>query len=812
MTDPEQPAGAHTPKPPVEAEGDPSTEGDTTPPSADGSPPRADPEGAPEEPPASPVAGPDMDFDVDLPPEFMAGLRRWPPWYLIIGANVLMLTGLLVGLVLWRPWEGDPARREARPVRREPSREAPPGVTPSEAPVEDAFSLRLEEAAYAAGRHTEALAQCERLLAATRGNPRDELLRDFFRLRQAQCHKWLGRMREAHDGLLTVAESPSPILRGVALLELARLALADRQYLTARTQAYRAIAAFGAVPGTAALRNTCDLLAAEALTGKVLAFHGADDLLPEADLSPPDPFAPLSGDREVRALVDSGTRLFREASAGLRTERSASTGGAGPRWTVTSAGAPLEELLHRLAGASNLDITWASADPPARQRAVLLAIRDASDTRVLEVACGAVGLVARLTGAKVLVHDPRAIRSTATLQSMLGAEAVSLWRRRLLEEASAPHHSRAHFALGLLYEHQGETAGAMAEYNLLARRHETSDLAPQATLRSAGIRIGLRDFAGARERLLDLLNRHPNFPDSDVVYLRLGQATLEAGLHEKAVATFRKLYYWELSRASQMGAAFGAGKGYHLLGRHEEAVKWFTRYRTVARGVEHPDRGEAEYLLAKSLLALDEAAAAETALRRALAAGPPHPLRAKVTLTLAEVLGQAEAYPEALALVARLAGDGAPAEKVDQAVLLEGRLLRRMGLADRAMRRLKDRRTRAASTRAAIEMEIELARCFVALDRPEDARRLLEAAVAYLEPGPLAQAASVELAEVYLATGRINQAVSLARSLLAETPTEAVRRRALRTLGRAYLACRDYDRAALAFSGKAPDPKEGEAP
>ncbi len=801
VTEPEQPADDPVADPPADAEADASAEAPPTPSS----------EGAAEEPSAPPPPDADMTFDLDLPPEFAAGLRRRSPWTLIVGANVLVLAGLVVGLAVWRPWKGAPEGGAAGPVRAEPSRDAPPEVTPAGPPVGDAFSLRLAEEAYAAGRHTEALVQCDRLLAATRGNPRDQRLGDFFRLRRAQCHKWLGRMREAHDGFLTVAESPSPILRGVALLELARLALADRQYLTARTQAYRAIAAFGAVPGTAGLRNACDLLAAEALTGKVLAFHGGADLLPEAALSPPDPFAPLSGDREVRSLVASGTRCFREASAGLRAERAVSAG-AGPRWTVTSAGAPLEDLLHRLAGASDLDITWASAAPPARRRAVLLAVRDASDTRVLEVACGAVGLVARLTGAKVLVHDPRAIQSTASLQALLGAEAVSLWRRRLLEETSADWHPRAHFALGLLYEHEGETAGAMAEYNLLARRHEASALAPRATLRSAGLRIDLRDFTGARERLLDLLNRHPNFPDSDVVYLRLGQATLEAGLHEKAVAAFRKLYYWELSRASQMGAAFGAGKGYHLLGQHEDAVKWFTRYRKVARGVGHPDRAEAEYLLARSLSAVGEASAAETALRRALAAGPRPPLRAKVILALAEALGEAEAYPEALALVARLAGDGAPAAKVDQAVLLEARLLRRMGLADRALRRLKARRTQAASHRAAVEMEIELARCFVALEHPEDARRLLESAVAHLDPGPLAQSASAELAAVHLAAGRVNQAVGLARALLAETPAEPVRRQALRTLGRAYVARRDYDRAALAFSGTVPDPAEGEQP
>lgn len=387
-----------------------------------------------------------------------------------------------------------------------------------------------------------------------------------------------------------------------------------------------------------------------------------------------------------------------------------------------------------------------------------------------------------------------------------------MWRRRLLDNRAASRHTWAHFALGLLHEHGGRTASAMAEFNLLARQDPTSPLAPRAQLRCAGMRIGLRDYAGAREQLLDLLNRHPNFPDSDQVYLRLGQSTLQAGLHEKAITTFRKLYYWELSRPTQIGAAFGAGKAYHLLGRHEDAVAWMMRYRKIARGRGHPDAAEAEYLLARSLLALGEREKAEAALRRGLGLDPAQPLRADATLALADVLATDDEFAEALALLHRVEAEGAPADRIDDAVLAEGRLLQKMGLAQRAMHRLKDRRPKTAGVRAAVEMEIEIARCAVALDHPEDARRLLEGAAAHLDPGPLARRVSAELADVHLVLGRIQEAASLARSVLAEDPAPAVRRHALQTLGKAYLARRDYDRAAIAFAGKVPDLKEGDQP
>jgi tetratricopeptide (TPR) repeat protein len=811
MTEPEQPDTNAVP-PETEPRTDPSADMDPAPP-ADGSA-VPDEAAATEGPVGNGAAANGAGlFDDGLPPEFTAGLRSHRGmWYLIVAANALVLAGLAAVFLLWKPWDRPAPRYAGPPPGRYPSREQPPNVTPAEPPVQDAFSLRLEEEAYAAGRYRDAVDQCDRLLLATRGNPRDELLGDFFRLRRAQSQKWLGEMEDARDGLLTVTESPSPLVRGLALLELAQLSLADRQYLTARTEAYRALGAFGAVIGTAALEDTCDFLTAEALTRKALAFHGADDLLPEADLAPPDPFASLPGERAIRSALEAGVQRFQDAATGLRADRKEPDGGGIPLWSITSVGAPLEEILHRISASAEVAVMWAGTKPPARRRAVLMAVRDVSTPRAIEVACGSTGLVARLSGAEVEIHDPRDFRSTPALQSLLAKEAESMWRRRLLDSRAAARHAWAHYALGLLHEHGGETASAMAEFNLLTRQHASSPLAPRAQLRSAGIRIGLRDYAGAREQLLDLLNRHPNFPESDLVYLRLGQAALKTGLYEKATATFRKLYYWELSRPSQIGAAFGAGKGYSLLGQHHETVEWLGRYRQIARGTEHANRAEAEYLLATSLLALGEVERAEAALRRCLSLEPPHPLRADATLALADVVAKAEEFAEALALLHRVAGQGTPADRIDQAVLAEARLLQDMGLARRAMHRLKERRPKAAGTQAAVDMEIEIARCAVALDDPEDARRLLAGAAAHLDPGPLARRVSVELAEVHLVLGRVREAARLARTVLAEETRPAVRRHALQILGKAYLARSDYDRAAIAFAGKVPDLKEGDHP
>jgi len=760
-----------------------------------------------------------LDFEDDyLPPAFARPLpRRLNPWHLVAAGNGLVVAGLVAALLWWRPWAARTVVIQAGPSpRAEAGAKAPTEVPAAPHPgtePPDAFSLRLEERAYAAGRWSEAIAQCERLIEAAGAQPGWERLADFFRLRLGQALRGLGQTDAARDALLTAAESPSPLVRGMALAELARLALADRQFLTARTLAYRAIGSLGAVPETAPVRRAADRIAAEALTRKVLAFRGAEALLPPTDTALPDPFARAVDDREVRALAESGVARFREAAADPRVSRE-KTPGSGGAWSATSAGAPLEDLLERIAGRSDLDIVWAEVPAPARRRAVHLCLRGMPEARLLEVACGAVGLLARVRGGRVEVYDPRATRSMAEAQRLLAGEAVALWRRRLLDQADADHHDLAHFGLGLLYEHEGETAGAIAEYNLLARQHKASALAPRAMLRGAAIRIGLRDYTGARRQLLDLLNRYPEFPEADRVYLRLGEATLEAGLFHQAIPTFRKLYYWELSRPSQVGAAFGAGKAYWRLGQFEEAVKWFDRFRQAAGDEPHPARAEAEYLLARSLLVLGRAEEAEATLRRSLAAGPAHPLRADVLLTLADCLTRHEAYPEALALLRCVRAEAAPPARRDAAVLREARILRAMGLTTLALRTLKEHRDGAATPATALEMEVALARCLLEMDRGEEARRLLESVLAHLEPGTtsleggrLDLEAALLLAEVHLDAGRAREAVTLLRGVVQQSQAktdEAMRRQAFRLLGRAYLANKDYERAALALAGKVP--------
>jgi tetratricopeptide (TPR) repeat protein len=674
-----------------------------------------------------------------------------------------------------------------------------------------AVSWAVAERAYAVGEYGAAMAQFRRLLATAETNPAEELVSDFFRLRIGQCQRRLSRPAEARQTFLGLATSRSPVVRGCALYQAAALSAAEEQYLTARLQAYQALASLGAVEAAAPLEAECEFLVATVLARKALAFFNQDRELPPAAAPDVDPLAGLKTEPGLRAVLAAGTDRLRAAALGPQVAMTEDPSG-GRRWTVTSAGAPLEELLSRLAGPAGVNITWMDVGPAVRQRPIYLALTDSTDAHVIEVACGAVGLVARLSGTGAAIHDPSDRLSTDALRDLVMREAVSAWRRRLLTASDPDRHAYGHLALGMLVEHQGDKAAALAEYGLLVERYRRSALAPMARLRGAVVRMDFRDFAGAREELLELLNRDPNFPASDQVYLRLGQATMEAGLLDDAIKTFKKLFYLELSAASRSGACLGAGTAFWRKGDYQAASEWLTRYVKLAEAHPTEETARAAWLLARSHAALGHPGRAVQVLRDALLLEAAPPVWADLRLELARNLADDQQYTAAMAVLRRLAeGDLAP-DKADEAVLLEARVLRAISLPEKALRLLRQELASASSPEMAARMAVELARCHADAGDLEGARRLLAEVLPKLQAGPLAQEAACQLAQVCLRAGHAAQAIGVCDELLKANLPSDLRRRALDTLGAAYVETRQYTRAALAFSGTVPDAKGGAGP
>jgi tetratricopeptide (TPR) repeat protein len=100
-----------------------------------------------------------------------------------------------------------------------------------------------------------------------------------------------------------------------------------------------------------------------------------------------------------------------------------------------------------------------------------------------------------------------------------------------------------------------------------------------------------------------------------------------------------------------------------------------------------------------------------------------------------------------------------------------------------------------------VKISFELAQCHIAKGNLESARDSLSEILGIVEPGPLAEQAAMELADVCLKLGRGSQAVSVCLQLLESGVSEQKKQEILRMLAAAYNQQKNYNKATLALSG-----------
>jgi tetratricopeptide (TPR) repeat protein len=762
-------------------------------------------------------------FAAAVAPPIMAGTRRI---YLVggLGVAVLLSAGAFLYWKLSAPPGSPvaPAPAEARTVAPtvrpaahavsapSPAPEAPeaatapapaaaPAPAPSDAPRQG-FSWPAAEQARKALRYSEALAHYRGLLEQSEKNPGNRRTSGLLHLRVGACLEGLNRLQEARKEFAEAADSSSPIVRAAACYETARMDVSENQYMMGRLRAYQALACLGPIGTRSPLATNSEYLAAHAVTYRALSFYGND--LPKTRHLPPavDPFGGLS-ETQLQSVVGEGADRLSAAVLGPQIQSKDGPAGA-HLWTAVCAGAPIGDVLSRLATAAGFEIRWEGVDAAARSRPVVLNLSGAGEQQLTEIACGSVGLMARFTGAETVIFDPAACASTSVPRDLAVREAVSLWRRFFLKATDNGQLAAGHFTLAVLYERTGDSGAAMAEFRMVASRYPTDALAPLSLLREASVKIDLRDYSGAREELLDLLNRYPDCPASDEVYLRLGQATIESGHEDEAIATFKKLYFMDLSLASKAGASLGAGKGCFRKKQYDEAAGWLTRRVALVRSPDvDRDLPEAYGLLAKTEAARGHLPAAVSAYKQALAIAPRDSWRAEMLLDLVHILVQQEDFVGAMALLEGLSPKEAAPPQADEILLARAEILAAMRLPEQAMSLLRRALPACSSPETHARMTLQLARAMVDCGDANLARETLCELLPKMEPGALAHRTALDLAEVCVRSEHNAQAITVCRELLKSPCSEEVRRSARAILGRAYVREKDYQRAAMALSG-----------
>ncbi|KPJ66612.1 MAG: hypothetical protein AMJ43_07495 [Coxiella sp. DG_40] len=686
-------------------------------------------------------------------------------------------------------------------------------------PPTQPLSLKVAETFYQKKAYDKAYLVYNLLRQNLPKGSEEEVLRDFLQLKMALCMKKAGDIEQALPLFKSVLQTHSPVIRAVANYHLSLLEMQKNQHLNARARAYQTIALISAanLDGKQALslQQDCHFLIAASITRNVLSLCDADKDFPE-DLwnnsSQTDPFSNLN-ETQLRTLLNSGSEQLSKTLLGPKIkmlgQHSTSLSSDGPpHWSAICQKTSIEELLARFAANAGLDIHWACGRDSSgiRNRPLSLYLPRATSQQVVSVAAGCAGLLAHIDEKKVInIFNPADYSSLSEHISLLSQQAISLWQRFLLTFHDDQRTPNAHFALGLLYAQKGQLTDAIAEYKLVANRFSQTSLAPFALLHSSKLKTNLHDYLSAREDLNQLVEQYPDAEIAGQACLHLADVTRKAGLYDEAERLYRKVYNLDSSFESQTASAFGAAICSYEKNDHESAANWLTQYIGLVKDHTTIDLSFVYFLLGKTNLALGKPRQACEAFQHALAAGPAQlPKKEYLETVSALVEGYIEQkhFVEALDILENVYALHFSQKETTEILLLKSKILRAMGLPNKAIAALGDRVEYISDPQLKAKISLELTKCHIAKRNFEHAYNNLTEILVLVEPSPLAHEITLNLADVCFKLGQNSQTISICTQLLNLKPSTQLKEKALQLMATAYSRQKSYDRAALALLGQ----------
>ena len=229
---------------------------------------------------------------------------------------------------------------------------------------------------------------------------------------------------------------------------------------------------------------------------------------------------------------------------------------------------------------------------------------------------------------------------------------------------------------------------------------------------------------------------------------------------------------------------------------------WLERYLDVAKGDQSNYLYSAYFLLGKSNLALGNFDQASAAFQSALTEQTSREQYVEAVKALVQGQIEQENFLEALDALENAHSVALSEEQSIDMLLLKSTVYRMLGLVDSAVDSLRNRAEYVTDPKLRTKITYELAQCYLADGDLEHARSSFSDVLRSVEPGPMAESAALELAEVCLKLGQSSQSVSVCLQLLDTDLTEQTKQKALKTLAAAYDQQKDYDKAAMALSNQ----------
>ena len=723
--------------------------------------------------------------------------------------NSMAVLGVLVMLLMRTPPQGGPDTASAQPVTpaTQPAEKAQPRdilEIPFQVAPGEVASWPAAEKAFADGDYQAAFRQYRSLYAEKGTGP----IGEFLLLRLADCLHGLNEREASGRAYRKLTLSGSPIIRATAQARLAAQQLDESNFLAARMHAYRSLAAHGLLKRDTVVAGDARYLVCRATTSELLTFFNPERQMRWAGQVDRDPFASLS-ESEILELLAEGAGLLSAGTLEPKVTRMPDQA----YWQAFCDGAPLEDLLQRYSGEANLEVRWNNVNPAGRRRPVSLGFREVELPTIGEVACGSAGLIGRYMVDRLEVYDPRQYESSQQQRKALATEAILLWRRLLLTAPEDPRLGEAQLALARSYEVGGDSYAALREYRVAADRFRDTRVVTEALVSRAHLQMTMRDFAGARSSLREVLDANPDAEKDIHLSLDLARSTLSAGLVEDASRAYQRLYHQAGSSDARQRACLGVARCLWQQQRYADADVWLQRYLETRGSALDAEAIEAWQMLGVCQMHQQQDDRAVKSFYRALSGRPEADMKARVLLALAETQHNRGREARALAALEAMPAAGVDPAFACKKAIQAARIYRAMGLADRAADGLQKAIAATDSESWRVTLGVELARSFAESGQDIYARELYGDLLGRMAEGPQAWQAACAYAELCLATQKPDRGIAALETLdRSKLPTDLARQ-ASRLLARAYVQKKQLAEAAgliAAGSVAGEEAKEGQ--
>jgi tetratricopeptide (TPR) repeat protein len=674
------------------------------------------------------------------------------------------------------------------------------------APPDEPVSWKLAQAYYQKKDYERASAAYERLSRnLSLSDHSQEMWDDYLKLKLALCAYHLKEAAAAQTYFAKALQSSSPAIVAITNYHLAFIKNEQKNYVDARTRAYKAISLLETIDPkySDVLIADCYFLIAEALTAQALS--GSNQTL-ESPAGWPNGFfnEPLEQLNEagLQTILHSGITALNSAAIGPQIQK-AETRGTIPRWFAKCLGASMEELFAKFVAMGNQDIRWSCSRDKLREEPVTLYLTSVSMQKFFEIVSGSAGLLASIENGQTVIHDPRTVASVAEHRSLLTAEAISSWQRFMLSYHNESRIADAHFALGLLQQSDNHLPTAIGEFEQVANRFMRSPLAAYALLNAAKIKVAMQDNTGARDYLRDLCAQYPDSPVANSAAILLAQTSMTIGDYEYAQRVFRKVYNLDPSADCKLAAALGAAKSYFALKNFTEASEWFIRYIMLAKQSSNntDDLRTAYVMLAAVNIELGKFDDACRLYQSALTITSAPDDYFDIATKLVGMYLRQQNFVEALDTVENIDLSQLSDGQVCRIWLTKAQIFYAMNLTEQAAALLAGKINSVQDAQLRSEMAIQLARCHIALSDLDAARDTICQAMLRSEPGMATTLLQCELADICVKLGDNAQAIKICSQILASSVPDDLQKRTQNILGTAYTKQKQYNQAAKIFSG-----------